>query len=150
MPYRDGLHADGMMAQTITGDAAHPAGWWDGRPFDRMLVDVPCSATGVIRRHPDIKLRRRPEDLPKLIATQAQILDGLWPLLKPGGKLLYVTCSILPVENEKQMQTFMAQHPDALEVPLPAEAGRRCVIGRQRLPGEAGLDGFYYACLRKN
>ncbi|MDO8704897.1 MAG: 16S rRNA (cytosine(967)-C(5))-methyltransferase RsmB [Sulfuricaulis sp.] len=139
-----------LMAQTITGDAAHPAGWWDGRPFDRLLVDVPCSATGVIRRHPDIKLRRRPEDLPKLIATQAQILDGLWPLLKPGGKLLYVTCSMLPTENEKQVESFLARHADAKEVALPMNAGRARSRGWQVLPGEADMDGFYYACIGKN
>lgn len=140
----------GLTAKTIVGDAANPADWWDGRPFDRMLVDAPCSATGVIRRHPDIKVRRRPEDLPKLIATQARILDGLWPLLKPGGKLLYVTCSILPVENETQMAAFRTRHPEAQDEILPMSAGRARSSGRQILPGEAGMDGFYYACLRKN
>ncbi len=140
----------GLSAKTIIGDAENPAPWWDGRPFDRILADVPCSATGVIRRHPDIKLRRRPEDLPRLIATQEQILDGLWPLLKPGGKLLYATCSILPVENENQMTAFLRRHPDAAEDALPTKAGRARTIGRQILPGEAGMDGFYYARLRKN
>lgn len=139
-----------LKATTVNGDAAQPSGWWDGRPFARMLVDVPCSATGVIRRHPDIKVRRRPADLPKLIMTQAGILDGLWPLLQPGGKLLYVTCSILPVENEQRMENFLAHHLDAAEVILPLNTGRAKSIGRQILPGEAGMDGFYYACLRKN
>ena len=140
----------GLTATTLIGDAAQPSGWWNGRPFARMLVDVPCSATGVIRRHPDIKVRRQPEDLPKLITTQARILDGLWPLLQPGGKLLYVTCSILPVENEQRMENFLAHHLDASEVLLPLNAGQAKSIGRQILPGEADMDGFYYACLRKN
>jgi 16S rRNA (cytosine967-C5)-methyltransferase len=139
-----------LGAKTVIGDAAHPAGWWDGQAFDRILADVPCSATGVIRRHPDIKVRRRPEDLPRLIATQEQILEGLWPLLKPGGKLLYATCSILPVENEDQMTAFLRRHPDATEDVLTTEAGRARAVGRQILPGEAGMDGFYYARLRKN
>jgi 16S rRNA (cytosine967-C5)-methyltransferase len=139
-----------LGAKTIIGDAAHPAGWWDGQAFDRILADVPCSATGVIRRHPDIKVRRRPEDLPRLIATQEQILEGLWPLLKPGGKLVYATCSILPAENENQMTAFLRRHPDATEDVLTTEAGRARAVGRQILPGEAGMDGFYYARLRKN
>ena len=140
----------GLSARTIIGDAAKPAPWWNGHPFDRILADVPCSATGVIRRHPDIKIRRRPEDLSQLSATQASILDGLWPLLKPGGKLLYATCSILPVENENQMTAFLRRHPDATEDVLPTNAGRARIIGRQILPGESGMDGFYYARLRKN
>ncbi len=146
----DNLARLGLGAKIITGDAANPANWWDGRPFDRILADVPCSATGVIRRHPDIKLRRRPEDLPKLVTTQARLLEGLWPLLKPGGKLLYVTCSILAVENEKQLSAFLVRHPEAREVMLPMSAGRARAVGRQILPGEAGMDGFYYACIRKN
>lgn len=140
----------GLTTKTITGDATNPASWWDGQAFDRILADVPCSATGVIRRHPDIKLRRRPEDLPRLVATQEQILDGLWPLLKPGGKLLYATCSVLPAENENQMTAFLRRHPEATEEVLPTNAGRARTIGRQILPGEAGMDGFYYARLRKN
>jgi 16S rRNA (cytosine967-C5)-methyltransferase len=139
-----------LSAKTVIGDAANPAGWWDGQGFDRILADVPCSATGVIRRHPDIKIRRRPGDLPRLIATQEQILEGLWPLLKPGGKLLYATCSILPDENENQMAAFLRRHPDATEDVLTTEAGRSRAVGRQILPGEAGMDGFYYARLRKN
>jgi 16S rRNA (cytosine967-C5)-methyltransferase len=139
-----------LRAKTIIGDAANPAVWWDGQGFDRILADVPCSATGVIRRHPDIKFRRRPGDLPRLIATQEQILEGLWPLLKPGGKLVYATCSILPVENEDQMTAFLRRHPDATEDVLTTEAGRARAVGRQILPGEAGMDGFYYARLRKN
>ena len=139
-----------LETKTIVGDAACPVDWWDGRAFDRILADVPCSATGVIRRHPDIKLRRRPQDLPKLVSAQTQILESLWPLLKPGGKLLYATCSILAVENENQMTAFLARHPDATEDVFALSAGQARVTGRQILPGEAGMDGFYYARLRKN
>jgi len=138
-----------LPATVLTGDAGEPSEWWDGRPFDRILVDVPCSAMGVIRRHPDIKVRRRPEDLPRLVAAQARILEGLWPLLKPGGKLLYVTCSILPAENEDQVAVFLRRHPEAVAVSLPMNSGRARVIGRQILPGESEMDGFYYACLSK-
>jgi 16S rRNA (cytosine967-C5)-methyltransferase len=146
----DNLARLGLGAKLIAGDAENPANWWDGRPFDRILADVPCSATGVIRRHPDIKWRRHPEDLPKLVTTQARLLEGLWPLLKPGGKLLYVTCSILAVENEKQLSAFLVRHPEAQEVMLPMSTGRTRAVGRQILPGEAGMDGFYYACIHKN
>ncbi|MGE5240926.1 MAG: 16S rRNA (cytosine(967)-C(5))-methyltransferase RsmB [Bacteroidota bacterium] len=140
----------GVTATVVTGDATDPRAWWDGRQFDRILADVPCSATGVIRRHPDIKVRRQPQDLPKLLETQTRILESLWPLLKPGGKLLYVTCSILTAENEKQMAAFLARHPEAAEDGLPLTAGVARVVGRQILPGESGMDGFYYACLHKN
>jgi 16S rRNA (cytosine967-C5)-methyltransferase len=146
----DNLARLGLNAKIITGDAANPVNWWDGRRFDRILADVPCSATGVVRRHPDIKLRRRPEDLPKLVTAQARLLEGLWPLLKPGGKLLYVTCSILAMENENQLSAFLVRHPEAREVMLPMSAGRARAAGRQILPGEAGMDGFYYACIRKS
>ena len=147
---RENLTRLGLSANTIIGDAANPAPWWDGRPFERILADVPCSATGVIRRHPDIKIRRQPEDLVRLATTQESILDGLWPLLKPGGKLLYITCSILPVENENQMTAFLRRHPDATEETLLLNVGQARAVGRQILPGNSGMDGFYYAKLRKN
>ncbi|MBI3576398.1 MAG: 16S rRNA (cytosine(967)-C(5))-methyltransferase, partial [Gammaproteobacteria bacterium] len=130
-------------------DASEPGAWWDRRPFDRILLDVPCSATGVIRRHPDIKLRRRPEDLSKLAVTQARLLAALWPLLRPGGKLLYVTCSILPEENEQQITAFLAREGSAAEALLPTAVGHQRAVGRQILPGDRGMDGFYYACLLK-
>ncbi len=146
----DNLKRLGLSARLVTADAGEPDAWWDGRPFDRILLDVPCSATGVIRRHPDIKWRRQPSDLPKLAATQARLLAALWPLLKPGGKLLYVTCSILPEENETPMRALLARAADAADAPLPAAAGETRTVGRQILPGTQGMDGFYYACLRKN
>ena len=136
----------GLAATLIEGDASRPADWWDTRPFDAVLVDAPCSATGVLRRHPDIKLRRRPEDLAALTATQARILDGVWPCLRPGGKLLYATCSVLPPENQLQMEAFFASHPDAQR-----ESVRGDELGTdwQIAPGENGMDGFYYAIARK-
>lgn len=139
----------GLKARLLTADASAPESNWGGQPFDRILLDVPCSATGVIRRHPDIKLRRQPEDLPKLTASQARLLTALWPLLRPGGKLLYVTCSILPEENEQQIMAFLARDGSAVEAPLPTTVGRARAVGRQILPGDHGMDGFYYAGLLK-
>lgn len=138
-----------LSAQLLHGDASAPSKWWDGQPFDRILLDAPCSATGVIRRHPDIKYLRRDGDLSKLARTQAQILAALWPLLKTGGMLLYATCSVLKIENDQQIQTFLQQHRDALCQPLPAEWGHAQACGRQILPGELGMDGFYYALIYK-
>lgn len=117
--------------------------------FDRILLDVPCSATGVIRRHPDIKLLRRANDIEQFAQQQQQILKACWPLLKIGGRLLYVTCSILPQENEQQINLFLSQHDDAKEIPIIAEWGLPCDFGRQILPGMDNMDGFYYACLEK-
>lgn len=139
----------GLGATLITGDAATPAAWWQGPAFDRILLDAPCSATGVIRRHPDIKHHRTEQDLVELQRTQARILDALWPWLTPGGKLLYVTCSILPMENEHQMRDFLTRHADATAVPLALSWAHATGHGVQVLPGEAGMDGFYYACVRK-
>lgn len=145
----EGLHRLGLKATTRTGDAAQPATWWDGQPFDRILLDAPCSASGVIRRHPDIKLLRRAEDLSQLTQTQAQILVALWPLLKPGGMLLYATCSVLQQENSQQLQRFLATHTDARSMPIKANWGHEQKAGRQILPGEDGMDGFFYACIYK-
>lgn len=134
-----------LGARVVLGDAGTPERWWDGRPYGRILVDAPCSATGVIRRHPDIKTRRQPEDLAKLARAQARILDGVWPCLAPGGKLLYTTCSVLAEENERQIRDFMRRRPDAISLPLAAADA----LGYQILPGEEEMDGFYYACLGK-
>ena len=113
------------------------------------MLDVPCSATGVIRRHPDIKLLRRAEDIPELAKCQAQILDAVWLLLVTGGMLLYATCSVMQRENARQIQDFLQRHPDARERVIQADWGHECIAGRQILPGEEGMDGFYYACLEK-
>ena len=138
----------GLAARVVAGDATDPAGWWDGRPFDRILLDAPCSGSGVIRRHPDIKLLRRPGDVAQLAARQAAMLEALWPLLAPGGRLLYATCSVLKPENSAQATAFLARHPEARALDLGEPGwGRRSGPGRQLLSGEAGVDGFYYACL---
>lgn len=138
-----------LTATVICGDAGQPQDWWDQRQFDRILVDAPCSATGVIRRHPDIKALRKPEDIDALVALQQTILDAIWPLLKTGGRMLYATCSVLPQENSLQMQQFVARHPDARAITPQAGWGIADQVGRQILPGDDSMDGFYYALLQK-
>lgn len=130
-------------------DVGDTASWWDGVPFDRILLDVPCSATGVIRRHPDIKLLRRNDDIAALAATQARLLRECWKALKPGGVLLYATCSILPDENTRIIEHFVAEQTDARCDLIEAPWGLPMQAGRQLLPTEQGHDGFYYARLRK-
>jgi len=138
-----------LHARLIAGDATRPATWWDGKHFDRILLDAPCSGTGVIRRHPDIKLLRTAADIVQLAALQLQLLQALWPLLAPGGVLLYATCSILPEENTQVLERFLALTPDAREFPIAADWGLAQPVGRQLLPGANACDGFYYARLRK-
>lgn len=146
---RENLQRLGLEAALKVADATRPQDWWDGQPFDRILLDAPCSATGVIRRHPDIKLLRRANDIDKLAALQQQLLRGLWPTLKPGGLLLYATCSVLPRENAVQVIEFLAATPDAEPMLLDAPWGLAAGAGRQLLPLTGGHDGFYYALLRK-
>lgn len=145
----EGLQRLGLQARLVQGDARTPQDWWDGTPFDRVLVDAPCSSTGVIRRHPDIKMLRRKDDIAALAEQQRAILDAMWPLLASSGRLLYVTCSVLRDENERQISGFLARHGDAREKRIPAFWGTACLHGRQILPGEAGMDGFFYACIEK-
>ncbi len=140
----------GLAATLAQGDGTSPETWWDGKPFDRILIDAPCSATGVIRRQPDIKLHRRANDIEALIATQAKLLDAAWPLLRQGGRLVYATCSVLHGENEHQLDAFLARHPNARALPLPSWIGQPCGVGAQRFPGNDGGDGFYYAALEKS
>ena len=123
--------------------------WWDGEPFDAVLLDAPCSATGIVRRQPDVLLHRRPQDLASLVVLQARLLDALWKTVRPGGVLLYATCSILQDENQHQVSAFLARTPDAHADPLPAQYGHPAGAGRQRLPGEGGMDGFFYARIAK-
>jgi 16S rRNA (cytosine967-C5)-methyltransferase len=130
-------------------DAATPDAWWDGVPFDAVLLDAPCSATGVVRRQPDVLLHRRESDLDALCATQAQLLDACWSMLAPGGVLLYATCSILRAENATQVEAFLSRTPGAQVDALPDGFGRADGPGRQRFPGDEGMDGFFYARLRK-
>jgi 16S rRNA (cytosine967-C5)-methyltransferase len=145
----DNLKRLKLKAQLIHGDATHPKTWWDGSLFDCILLDAPCSGSGVIRRHPDIKVLRREDDIPRLAALQKQLLSALWPLLAPGGSLLYCTCSILPLENEQQILNFLSTHPNAREHLLQVPWGIPQAAGRQLLTGTEGLDGFYYARLEK-
>lgn len=143
------LHRLGLHATLLAADAAQPTTWWDGRPFDRILVDAPCSATGILRRQPDIRWHRRAADVEALVTQQARLLDALWPLLAGNGRLVYVTCSILPDENARQIDAFLARHPDAHAVPLDARFGRPAGAGRQRLPGDDAMDGFFHAALER-
>ncbi len=137
----DNLRRLELTARLVKGDATAPAHWWDGRPFDRILLDAPCSAVGVIRRHPDIKVLRRPEDVDGAVALQAKLLRALWPLLAPGGLLVYATCTVLRRENDERIAAFRGAE-------LALEPAGGAAIWRN-LPGEADGDGFYYAGLRK-
>ena len=138
-----------LNAKVITGDAAKPAEWVQDQMFDRILVDVPCSALGVIRRHPDIKILRRESDIAELQAVQQKILQAAWELLLPGGILLYATCSVLKQENEQQIEAFLAKQSHAEEIEIVAEWGIKRAFGRQVLTGQQNMDGFYYAKLVK-
>lgn len=146
---RDSLRRLSLRARVVRGDAAAPDANWGNTSYHRVLLDVPCSATGVIRRHPDIKWLRRDADVTKLSERQSRMLDALWPLLQTGGTLLYATCSLLPEENDVQVSRFLARHPDAREAPIAADWGVARPVGRQTLPTPGGLDGFYYARLVK-
>ncbi|WP_421867840.1 16S rRNA (cytosine(967)-C(5))-methyltransferase RsmB [Motiliproteus sp.] len=145
---RQNLDRLALDCELLRADAA-AADWWDGQPFDRILLDAPCSATGVIRRNPDIKYLRQAKDIATLAHLQGQILRNLWPMLKPGGRLLYATCSVLPQENAEQISAFLADQADARELPLEADWGIACSAGRQLFAQPGGHDGFYYALLEK-
>ena len=143
-----------LDATVLAADASKPKEWWDGQPFDRILLDAPCSASGVIRRHPDIKLLRRASDIEALAGLQTRLLDALWPLLAPSGRLLYVTCSVLAAENDAVVGDFLARHSNAREDRvLPNYNIRDLMVektcGVQVMPGSQGLDGFYFACLER-
>ena len=145
---RENLDRLGLHCDTKTGDVAKPESWWDEKPFDRILLDAPCSASGIIRRQPDIKLHRRETDISMLAKIQTRMLDELWPLLKPGGRLVYATCSVLHAENARQIAAFMGRHRDAKSAPSLA-GWRASGAGAQNLPGESGMDGFFYAVVEK-
>ena len=140
----------GLVATLVEGDAQQPQDWWDKQLFDHILLDAPCSASGVIRRHPDIKQLRRASDIPRLVSLQAHILNAVWPLLGSGGMLLYATCSILPEENDLQIGKFLESHSDVTLTTIEHEWGIQQQFGRQILPGQHDMDGFYYACLQKH
>ena len=146
---RENLARLGLSAELIAADGRDTATWWDGKPFQRILLDAPCSATGVIRRHPDIKLTRQPDDIAALAVLQGELLDSLWPTLEVGGILLYATCSTLPTENTEVIEAFLARTSGARELDLATAAGIKQPHGRQLLAQEGGHDGFYYAKLIK-
>ncbi len=150
----ESLQRLGLAATLVSGDASRPREWWDGAGFQRILLDAPCSATGVIRRHPDIKVLRRATDIERMSREQAGMLRALWPLLEPGGRLVYSTCSVLRAENHAVIAAFLASEPTAVALPPPPGLETIAVQstdspGMQILPGAAGMDGFYYACLER-
>jgi 16S rRNA (cytosine967-C5)-methyltransferase len=151
---RENLMRGDLGAELVSGDAGVPAAWWDGVPFDRILLDAPCSALGVIRRHPDIRLRKSPSDIDKLPQVQGRLLRATWDLLAPGGRLVYATCTLTRSENRDVIAAFLRSTPDAHSLPVEAwegwpHLGEADEFGRQIIPGEAGADGFYYAALVK-
>jgi 16S rRNA (cytosine967-C5)-methyltransferase len=153
---RSNLTRQGLSAQVVIGDALDPARWWDGRPFDRILLDVPCSGTGVIRRHPDIKILRRPDDIGHFAARQAALLAASFGLLAAGGRLVYSSCSVLAAENAQVVAAFLGREPKAADVTESARLllpgvlpGRHAGPGWALPSGSADADGFYYACLEK-
>ncbi len=141
----------GLQADIRVGDAASPAEWWDGRPYDAILLDAPCTASGIVRRHPDVRWLRRPTDIAQLASLQLRLFDALWPLVKPGGRLLYCTCSVFRAEGELQAQTFVTRHKDACLIPSPGhllpQSGNAETVFPDNLKGEH--DGFYYALFEK-
>lgn len=142
----------GAGATLLAADATDRSAWWDGVAFDAIVLDAPCSATGIIRRQPDVLLHRRKSDIDNLMTLQGRLLDALWQTLAPGGALVYATCSILRDENDRQITAFLARTADAQAESLDESFGRAAgsvASGRQRLPGEGGMDGFFYARLRK-
>jgi 16S rRNA (cytosine967-C5)-methyltransferase len=152
---KDNLSRGGLHAELKTGDAGNPGAWWDGVPFDRILLDAPCSALGVIRRHPDIRLRKSPSEIDKLPLLQARLLTSAWRMLATGGRLVYATCTVTRSENGAVIAAFLEGTPDATLVPAEnwpgwPGFGEADGLGRQILPGEAGADGFYYAALLKD
>jgi 16S rRNA (cytosine967-C5)-methyltransferase len=141
----------GLQAEIVTADAARPQDWWDGQAFDAILLDAPCTASGIVRRHPDVRWLRRESDIPQLAAIQKRMLQALWGLLRPGGHLLYCTCSLFLAEGEAQVQTFLTHNTDAVLLPSPSHLMPRNVAKEDALPdnGPRDHDGFYYALLQK-
>lgn len=148
---QDNLSRLGLRAQVLVADAAQPAQWWDGQGFDAILLDAPCTASGIVRRHPDVRWLRREADIAKLAALQKSILQALWPLLVPGGRLLYCTCSVFLAEGQAQMQTFLAHNTDATLLPSPGHLIPSNGVKSPRVPDNqnADHDGFFYTLLQK-
>lgn len=149
MHVRENLRRLNFKAACVHANAGYPETWWDGQQFDHVLLDSPCTGSGVIRRHPDIKLLRQPHDVAAAAKEQRHLIRTLWPMVKPGGTLLYVTCSIFLEENVDIIKEFLSTHADAKEQKITKEWGLECEVGRQVLPGMHNMDGFYYAHLVK-
>lgn len=147
---KENLDRLNTKANLVEADANKLSNWYDNQAYDRILLDAPCSATGVIRRHPDIKVLRQADDIKALVKQQNKLLENLWSILKPGGELLYATCSILPEENDKQINNFLDQQTNAEVIPIKASWGIPQKYGRQIFPGTADMDGFYYCLIKKN
>jgi len=144
----------GLVAKTLAADAADPAAWWDGRPFEAILLDAPCSASGIVRRHPDVRWLRRPGDVEALAATQDRLLDALWPLLAPGGRLLYATCSVFRAEGQDRADAFLQRHGDAARAEEPPSPGHLLPLpDNLEMPSQPGTslaaDGFFLALFHK-
>ena len=151
---QDGLNRLGLHAELKAGDARNPRGWWDGRPFDAILLDAPCTASGIVRRHPDVRWLRRPDDITALARIQAEMLDSLWPLLAPGGRLLYATCSVFPAEGQQQIDAFLQRLPPGMARLEPQSPGHLLPLPDNVPLGLYGRgavlqDGFFYALIRK-
>ena len=146
---KQNLNRLNLDCETKVADAGDPQSWWDGRQFDLILIDAPCSGSGVINKHPDIKHLRRVTDIEQNVQTQRRLLDKLWPVLKAGGQLLYCTCSVFRQENDQQAQWFINKYANAKEIALDDRFGRKMPFGRQRLPSDYESDGFYYAGFSK-
>lgn len=151
---RDNLQRLGLQADVLAADAAETARWWDGRAFDAILLDAPCTASGIVRRHPDVRWLRRPGDIAQLAAQQLRLLEALWPTLRAGGRMLYCTCSIFKAEGEQQIKAFLQRHPDAQLLPspghlMPGEPAAALPGGIAGLDNQGGMDGFFYALLFK-
>jgi 16S rRNA (cytosine967-C5)-methyltransferase len=146
---RQNLQRLRLDAKLLVGDAGAPKGWWNRQPFDRILIDAPCSATGVLRRRPDVRLHRRERDVAALVKQQRRILHALWPLLAPGGRLVYITCSLLKAENEAVIDEFLSTQEHAQAIPFTLPVGQPSGPGWQILPGDGDLDGMFYAVLGK-
>lgn len=146
---QEGLNRLQLTATLRCGDVRQPAAWWDGRPFDAILLDAPCTASGIVRRHPDIRWLRRPEDIATLARLQAQMLDALWPLLAPGGRLLYATCSLFPAEGQRQIDAFLQRLGPAMARVDPASPGHLLPLPDNADTAAAKADGFFYALIHK-
>ena len=141
----------GLAARVLAADAGEPSSWWQGEPFDAILLDAPCTASGIGRRHPDVRWLRRESDVAQLAAVQARLLGALWPLLAPGGRLLYCTCSVFRAEGQDQVQAFVARNTDAVLRPSPGHLMPQSAAAGGLLPdnGPGEHDGFFYALLEK-